>query len=218
MQLKSYQGTNDLPTDRKAISGYELMWMKTQGCYYEFGFRETIRRIAKEILRPVRAPINGLDISIITERLAIGAAPKTVNAVQRLISFGLSQVIDLRAERKNTDILVTTNGIRVSWVPTYDDWQAKSFEFFEELQNALISVLKNDHRKLLICCGAGEHRAPLAGVLALVMMGYPLNTAMVMIQRARSVAELLPVYISSLKQFLESTNQESRNGFIGSIG
>jgi len=204
--------------ERETISSGRLVWRKTQGCFREFGPRETIRRIVKEILQPVRAPINGLDISAVTERVAIGAAPKTVNAVQRLISFGLSQVIDLRAERKNTDILVTTNGIRVSWVPTYDDWQAKSFEFFEELQNALISVLKNDHRKLLICCGAGEHRAPLAGVLALVMMGYPLNTAMVMIQRARSVAELLPVYISSLKQFLESTNQDSRNGFIGSIG
>lgn len=207
LQLGSYQGVSDLLRERKGISRYKLIWMKAQGCYYEFGLKETMRRIAKEILSPVRAAVNGLDISIVTEKLAIGASPTSHEAIRQLLNLGFKRIIDLRAERKQSDILSGRRDILVDWIPTYDDWKPKSFELFEELHNALNPVLKNSHTKLLICCGAGEHRAPLAGVVALIMMGYPLDTAIGMIQRARPVAELLPVYVSSLKQFLASTNR-----------
>jgi hypothetical protein len=203
----------------QSISGIELIWNKALGCYCEFGVKETLRRIAKEILRPARASVNGLDISIITERLAIGASPKSPEALRQILNLGFRHIIDLRAERKRSDILVDTENIPVSWIPTYDNWKPKPDEFFRTLMKDVNYFLSSvDNEKLFICCGAGEHRAPLAGVLALVMMGYPLDTAIMMIQKARPVAELLPVYISSLKQFLESTNQDSRNGFVGSIG
>jgi hypothetical protein len=166
---------------------------------------ETVRRIGKEILRPVRAPIGGLDISIITERLAIGASPESHEAIRQLLSLGFKHIIDLRGERKRSDILVGTEDILVNWVPTYDNWKPKPDEFFSELVNEVNYFLSSmDKGKLFICCSAGEHRAPLAGVLALIMMGYPLDTATVMIQRARPVAELLPVYLTSLRRFVES--------------
>ena len=188
------------------ILNFELTWEKTQGCFREFGLRETVRRMAKEILRTVRAPINGLDISVVTEKLAIGAAPKTVEGVEGLLNSGFNCVIDLRAERKEWDILVKAEGDLVIWIPTYDDWKPKPVKFFSDLYAAISGkLLSNSEDRLLICCGAGEHRAPLAGVLALFILGYSFDTSLSMIQKARPKAELLPVYISSLKEFLKSS-------------
>lgn len=203
----------------QSISGIELIWSKTLGCYREFGLKETARRVVKEILRPARAVAHGLDISIITEKLAIGASPKSDEAIRQLLNLGYRHIIDLRAERKRSDILVAAENIRVSWVPTYDNWKAKPHQFFKAVVNEVDCFLSSaDNGKLFICCGAGEHRAPLTGVLALVMMGYPVDTSISMIQRARPVAELLPVYISSLKRYIESTTQVNGNGSISSIG
>jgi hypothetical protein len=203
----------------QSISGIELIWSKALGCYCEFGLKETVRRIAKEILGPARPSGAGLDISIVTEKLAIGASPKSHEAIMQLLNLGFKHIIDLRAERKQSDILVGTEDILVNWVPTYDNWKPEPDDFFRNLVNEVNYFLSSKgNGKLFICCGAGEHRAPLAGVLALAMMGYPLDTGIMMVQRARPVAELLPVYLTSLRTFLESTNRVCINSFVGSIG
>ena len=158
----------------------------------------------REMFRFARGFDNYLDISLIKDNFAIGAAPRSTNALEHLTNLGFDHIIDLRAERKSTDMLATTNVVLVHWVPIYDDWKPKSASFFGQLEIKLRSLLSNNERKVFMCCGAGEHRAPLGGLLALVSMGHPLDTAVEMIQQARPIAEFLPVYISSLKQFLET--------------
>lgn len=192
-------------TNDKLISTTELYWRKFQGCYGEFGLLETIRRTLRELIRSPGRSVDILDVSLVTENLVIGAAPRSSDGIKRLKVLGFSYVIDLRAERKQSDILVQTQEISVSWVPTYDDWRHKSAEFYRDLTNVLNSILNNGE-KLLVCCGAGEHRAPLAGVLALVTIGYSLEAAVATVQEARTGAELLPVYISSLVEFLENNH------------
>jgi len=189
----------------QSIPFVQLMWLKTQGCYREFGLIETIRRMFRELFRPFSTSKLQPDISLVTEYLAIGAAPRSEDALKRLRDIGFSHVVDLRAERKQSDILASAREISVRWVPTYDDWRPKSAEFYKKLSLELNSTL-SDGGKLFICCGAGEHRAPLAGVLALVNIGYSLDTSISMIQKARPVAELLPVYRSSLVEFLENNH------------
>jgi len=145
-----------------------------------------------------------LDLSHITENLAIGAAPRSFNSIRCLIDLGFRHVIDLRAERKKTDILVKTTDVSVQWVPIYDDWRPKPPEIFQKLMTEINTILwSKNSGKFFLCCGAGEHRAPLAGVVALVAVGYSLESAIVMIQKARPVAELLPVYKLSLNDFLK---------------
>ncbi len=133
--------------------------------------------------------------------MAIGAGPRSLEAIQALKRFEIGQVIDLRAERKSSDILGHTKEIAVKWIPTLDDWKPKPREFFRRLDTEIQRVLSGNE-KILLCCGAGEHRAPLAGVVALVNLGYSTETAMAVIQRARPQAEFLPVYKSSLKEYL----------------
>jgi hypothetical protein len=188
----------------KFISTIELNWRKAQGCYREFGLLETIQRTFRELTRIVSTSRDQLDISPIAENLAIGASPKSSNAIRRLGDLKFTHVIDLRAERKNRDILINTKDLCVRWIPIYDDWRPKSARFFQQLVAEITKVLSSeDCVRLLLCCGAGEHRAPLAGVLALVTIGYSLDAAISRVKKARPVAELLPVYISSIVEFLE---------------
>jgi len=164
---------------------------------------ETFRRTVHELTRLFKNYEDVLDISSVTENLAVGAAPRSMNATKRLSELGFKHIIDLRAERKKTDILANTKDVSVQWIPIYDDWRPKPSEFFQNLNTEIKTILcSKNSGKLLLCCGAGEHRAPLAGVLALVSMGHSLDVAMEMVQKKRPVAELLPVYKSSLIEFL----------------
>ena len=183
-----------------------LIWYKILGCYREFGFMETLNRFVREIYRSLRRSRSSeisLDVSFLNENLGIGAAPKSCDKVIRLRNLGFQHLIDLRAERRQTDILTKVDHIRVHWVPTSDDWRPVSPEFFKRLEIEVKKILTSeDHAKFLICCGAGEHRAPLSGVLSLVILGHSFETAVEIVKKARPQAELLPVYMSSLKNYL----------------
>ncbi len=145
-----------------------------------------------------------LDISSVTPKLAIGAAPKSLAAIRQMRNFAISHVLDLRAERKKTDHLLCVRDLHVRWVPFYDDWRPKPIAVFRQIADAIKHT--GNEGKLFICCGAGEHRAPLGGVVALLIDGYTIDHAIELIQRARPVAEILPIYRSSLMEFVEEAN------------
>jgi len=181
---------------------FQLICKIILGCYREFGIREILTRTMREILGCICKPDVSLDISFVTENLGIGAAPRSKDAVRELKGLGITHLIDLRAERKESNILTESNEMIVHWVPTYDDWQPKPLDFYTKLGDEIKkSMLVKGDAKLFICCGAGKHRAPLAGVFALGTMGYSLDDAVLMIKKARPNAELLPVYISSLRSY-----------------
>ena len=182
-----------------------LYLRKFLGCYKEFGLIESARRTNKEICRAFRKPVMDIDISTIEEGLAIGAAPKNLESLMMLKKFGFKYVIDLRAERKNSDILVNTTEVIVKWIPIYDDWRPKQSGFFTEILSTINEILLIQNRGgLFLCCGAGEHRAPMAGVLALAIMGHPLDRAIEIVEKARPVAELLPVYKLSIIEYFKN--------------
>ena len=194
----------------QSISKTKLYWRKIGGCYREFGTIETVRRMGRELFRPLRKSETGLDISLVTKDLAIGAAPKSFSSIRRLRDLGFMHVIDLRAERKQSDILAETREVSVRWVPIYDDWSYKPQGFYQKLEIEIKKMLLLENgRKIFICCGAGEHRAPLAGVLALVVMGYSTESAVAMIKKVRPQAELPSAYKSSLIQFLGEQKNDS---------
>jgi hypothetical protein len=157
----------------KNISKTELYWRKAKGYYRGFGMVETIHRAVRELIRPPKKSEAGLDISLVTKDLAIGAAPRSFSCLRHLRDLGFRHLMDLRAERKQSDILSETKDVSVRWVPIYDDWSCNPQDFYRKLEIEIKKILLlGDGRRLFICCGAGEHRAPLAGVLALVVMGY----------------------------------------------
>jgi hypothetical protein len=117
---------------------------------------------------------------------------------------GVTHLIDLRAERKKNNILAGECEMSIVLIPIHDDWLPKTINFFGMLEKAIKVVINGNHQnKLFICCGAGEHRAPLAGALALTEQGYNIEDAMGLVKKARPVAEFLPVYVESLKKYLD---------------
>ncbi len=186
----------------QSISKRKLYWRKIEGCYRQFGFIETTHRMIRELIRSLKRSEVGLDLSLLTKDLAIGAAPRSFHSVNQLRDLGVRYVIDLRAERNPSDVLMNTVDFLVKWIPMYDDWRPKPPEFYRKLEVEIKEILlSGDCRNLFICCGAGEHRAPLAGVFALVIMGYSLEQAVAAVKKSRSEAELLQVYKSSLVEF-----------------
>ena len=184
------------------ISTATLFLRKLSGCLQTFGLGETARRIFKETSRLVSGSRRDIDISMLTEKFSIGAAPKAHETVDELIHRGFQSIIDVRGERKDNDLLCSPkDGLKVYHVPIYDDWRPKPHEFFKEISDAAKKMVSNGGGKFFICCGAGEHRAPLAGAVALIEMGYSLEEAMNTIKKARPVAEFLPAYVSSLEDF-----------------
>ena len=187
------------------MSAAGLLYKKARGCLFEFGAIEVFKRIAKECSRK-SAPISlDPDISPLDQSLAIGAAPRSRPALDRLVEQGYDHIIDLRAERKADDVLNGPTQINMHAVPTYDDWLPKPIEFFQSLVRQIASIRAVPNHRLLICCGAGEHRAPLAGAVALVETGDPIEEAMSKIKAARPVAEFLPVYVASLQRYYDSS-------------
>jgi hypothetical protein len=186
----------------RLINTARLICHKTLGCYREFGLGEIFRRFIRESFRPIGRSKDP-DVSLVAEEFAVGAAPKSKAALDCLKGMGFEHVIDLRAERSRNDILAGTEEVSVHWIPTHDDWRAKSFDFYRQLEATIRLLLAGGEKaKFYICCAAGEHRAPLGGVLALVVLGHSVDIACTMIRDARPVAEILPPYRSSLVDYL----------------
>jgi hypothetical protein len=182
-----------------------LLWRKFTGCTREFGLLEALRRAHKEVLKTVARRKRAFCISWIDERTAIGGAPITPAELEELKAHGVTDVIDLRAERSfQAKTMFHNADIQAFWVPTYDDWLPKSWSFFTDLKDTIDLVYQDRRRKLLICCGAGEHRAPLGGVVALIVQGESLETASKMVERSHPAAEFLPTYIRSLQKYVKS--------------
>ena len=65
-----------------SITFVQLMWLKTKGCYREFGLIETICRMLRELYQLFSISKQQLDISLVTKYLAVGAAPRTTDALE----------------------------------------------------------------------------------------------------------------------------------------
>lgn len=189
-----------------ALSRSALALRKIQGCLTEFGLRETARRCWREIARAVRRrDTTHLDAHPVHPRLWVGAAPRSEAALAQLTAAGVRAVIDLRAERAGSDLLVRGGGLTVRWVPTYDDWRPKPAAFYAGLREAARAVWRDDpEARVLICCGAGEHRGPLGAALVLADLLHDLDEALRRIAAARPVAEFLPAYLRSLRAYWQS--------------
>jgi hypothetical protein len=184
------------------ICNFRLLLRKIEGCYREFGYMEALRRVVLESISCIRR-YDDFDISMITEKLAIGSAPRSPSSLRRLVDLGFKHIIDLRAERSRSDTLVSTRDIEVCWIPIYDDWRPIPMEFFNVLFRETNRILLEKGTKLFICCGAGKHRSPLAGVVALMSMGFSMAAAENIIHKARPQVELLTPYKSSLARFVQ---------------
>lgn len=150
------------------------------------------------------AEINGLNLSWVHERLAIGGA-FSMSAVPRLTQAGVRHVLDAR-DRSTDDIAVMlAHGMDFLHLPIPERDSVTKIA----LQRGLTWVLPRIQRgePVLLHCEHGMGRSVLLGLCVLVRLGAQPREAMLQLKQARPSASPSP---RQLEAFIDWSVQEER--------
>jgi protein-tyrosine phosphatase len=142
-----------------------------------------------------------MDITWLTDRIAVGGGIWTSENMAKVAEAGITHIIDMQIEFDDTP-LGKVHGVEVLWNPTDDDFEPKPPRLFLRGVNFAQAALAGTGGKLFIHCAAGVHRAPMMALAVLCSMGWSLHDAMELIQRRRPVADFADVYVGSVEEFL----------------
>jgi protein-tyrosine phosphatase len=143
-----------------------------------------------------------MDISWLTERIAIGGGIWNAGNMAKVAEEGITHIVDMQVEFDDT-VLAAVHGIEVLWNPTDDDFEPKPVELFARGVEFVEAALAEDETKVFIHCAAGVHRAPMMALAVLGTMGWDVKDAMELIEEKRPVADFAEVYVRSVKKFLD---------------
>ena len=152
--------------------------------------------------------LSRMDITWLTDRLAVGGGIWTAGNMAEVARAGITHVIDMQIEFDDTP-LAQPFGIEVLWNPTDDDFEPKPTELFHQGVEFGLKALDEAHTKVYIHCAAGVHRAPMMALALLCAMGWEIDDAMEMMEDRRPVVDFAEVYVESVKRYLEAENQPS---------
>ena len=147
-----------------------------------------------------------MDISWITERIAVGGGIWNADNMAKVVAEGITHIIDMQIEFDDRP-LAEGRPVEVLWNPTDDDFELKPPELFQRGVEFAEAALRRDGTKLFIHCAAGVHRAPMMALAVMASMGWELEKAMDLIQERRAVADFAEVYVRSVEEFLEFTTE-----------
>jgi protein-tyrosine phosphatase len=106
------------------------------------------------------------DYTYIYQNLLIGGGIFTSEGMKELAEEGITHIIDCQAEFDDTPIAAPF-GIKVLWLPLFDDFTAPDFKEFDRVALFLKEHFNKDPKKfkILVHCAAGVHRGPMVGYL-----------------------------------------------------
>ena len=139
-----------------------------------------------------------LDISWVTERIAVGGAIWSEARMIEVVRAGITHILDMQIEFDDTP-LASPYGVQVLWNPVDDDFQPKPPEVFQRGVEFALRALEEDGSKLLVHCAAGVHRAPMMALAILRSLGWGLEDAQGLLIARRPVADLADVYVHSVE-------------------
>jgi protein-tyrosine phosphatase len=145
-----------------------------------------------------------MDISWLTERIAIGGGIWNAENMAQVAAVGITHIIDMQIEFDDT-ALAAKHDIAVLWNPTDDNFEPKTAELFQPGIDFALAVLEDGRCKLFIHCAAGVHRAPMMALALLGSMGWDLQKAKELIQERRPIADFAEVYVRSVEGFLDAS-------------
>ena len=143
-----------------------------------------------------------MDITWLTERIAVGGGIWTADNMAKVAEAGITHIIDMQIEFDDRP-LGMAHGIEVLWNPTDDDFEPKPARLFQRGVDFAQIALERNEAKLFIHCAAGVHRAPMMALAVLGSMGWRLEKAMELIEGRRPVADFAEVYVRSVEDFLQ---------------
>ena len=169
-----------------------------------WGTRERLVGVEARRRARVSAPHRtGMDITWLTDRIAVGGGIWTSDNMAKVARAGITHIIDMQIEFDDTP-LAQAQGIEVLWNPTDDDFEEKPAELFRRGVDFALAALEGADTKVFIHCAAGVHRAPMMALALLGAMGWSMEDAMHLIEVRRPVADFAGVYVESVEKFLGS--------------
>lgn len=143
-----------------------------------------------------------MDITWLTDRIAVGGGIWTAENMNQVAAAGITHIIDMQIEFDDTP-LARKHRIQVLWNPTDDDFEEKPPELFQRGVEFAERALEEDRSKIFIHCAAGVHRAPMMALAVLRSMGWDLQGAIELIEERRPVADFADVYVRSVEEFVD---------------
>lgn len=164
---------------------------------------------SRAIERRRNAPGRRMDLTWITDRVAVGGGIWNDKNMMEVVRAGVTHIIDMQIEFDDRP-LAEPYGIKVLWNPTDDDFQPKPPELFERGVQFAVEALDGEDGKLFIHCAAGVHRAPMMALAVLGSTGWKLGEAMDLIEARRPTADFADVYVDSVERYLEQKAESAR--------
>jgi hypothetical protein len=167
-------------------------------------FRSNLSRNRNAENRKVRVKRSRMrmDITWVTDRIAVGGGIWTAENMAAIARAGITHIIDMQIEFDDTT-LAKPYGIAVCWNPIDDDFEPKPPEVFERGVDFALAALEEDGTKLYVHCAAGVHRAPMMTLALLGVTGWTVEDGMDLIEGRRPVADFAEVYVRSVEDFLQ---------------
>jgi protein-tyrosine phosphatase len=144
-----------------------------------------------------------MDMSWVTERVALGGGIWNARNMEELAQAGVTHVLNMQIEFDDRP-LAEPYGIRVLWNPTDDDFLPKPAELLKRGVDFALEALDDPEARLYVHCAAGVHRAPMMTLAVLCAMEWKMEAALVLIETQRPVVDFADVYVESVRRFLES--------------
>jgi protein-tyrosine phosphatase len=144
-----------------------------------------------------------MDMSWVTERIALGGGIWNARNMEELAEAGVTHVLNMQVEFDDRP-LAERQGIRVLWNPTDDDFLPKPTDLLKRGVDFALEALDDPEARLYVHCAAGVHRAPMMTLAVLCAMEWEMEAAMVQIETRRPVVDFADVYVESVRRFLES--------------
>jgi protein-tyrosine phosphatase len=144
-----------------------------------------------------------MDMSWITDRIAVGGGIWTENKMEEVSRSGVTHIIDMQIEFDDTP-LAEPFGIEVLWNAIDDDFRPKPPEVFQRGVEFALAALDQPESKIYIHCAAGVHRAPMMTLALLRVLGFNLADAIALVEERRPVVDFADVYVRSVEEYIRS--------------
>jgi predicted protein tyrosine phosphatase len=125
------------------------------------------------------------DISEISSRLAVGAAPVDEGFVQALIANGVTHIVDVTDASDDTSLLTSHPSIKYLYNPTADDGSHKPPEWFARSLAFALPMFAEPHTRLYVHCSSGVNRGPSTAFAILRALGWTDEAAYALLKSKR---------------------------------
>jgi protein-tyrosine phosphatase len=153
-----------------------------------------------------------MDMSWVTERIALGGGIWNERNMAELVEAGVTHVLNMQLEFDDRP-LAKPLGVDVLWNPTDDDFLPKPPELLQRGVDFAVKALGDEGARLYVHCAAGVHRAPMMTLAVLCAMEWDIEAAMVLIETRRPVVDFADVYVESVRRFLETRSASGSGEF-----